>query len=167
MDYIYLKNNQYNYASISGNLGTFCVMDNQLYPLRFNDFQGQYLIYVDHIGTADIPYNIPKALSLKSYHKTFQSKNDTAQSVYYQITERIINPEFVIDIDPTSGQSLQIQIWNNDAQTYTKTLYYDPVTYGHIHHFVIIPYSFYYTYIRIIPEFTGITHIFVTADKIV
>lgn len=170
MNYIYLKNNQYQYATIRGNLGTFCVMDNQLYPLQFDNEQGQFMIYVDHIGAnTPTPYNIPKTLSLKSYRKTFQSENITPQSVYYQIAQRIINPEFVIDIDvgPSSCDSLQIQIWNNDAQLYTRTVYYDPVICNHIHHFAIIPYSFYYTNIKILPEFTGKYTISVTADRLI
>lgn len=166
MNYIYLKNNQYQYATINGNMGTFCVMDNQIYPLQFDNVQGQYMIYVDHNKFTNI--NTPKTLSLKSFKKTFQSENSTPQSVYYQIAQRIINPEFVIDIDsPSSCDSLQIQIWNDDAQTYTKTLYYDPVICNHIHDFAILPYSFYYTYIKILPEFTGKYNISVTADQLI
>lgn len=91
MDYMYLKNNLFNYAHVDN--GVFVNCNNSIYGCNFNNYdnlQGHvYMLYNDN--------GIPKSLMKSSYsnHREINCDNTQVTELYNTV---MINPHFDIHI---------------------------------------------------------------------
>ena len=162
MSYAYVKNNQIKYLKRNFNSSLYATYNNSLYEVPLGD--GLFYFYIDK------DYSLT-SLKNKCYHS---AKTFTDTSADYTITERIINPEIQVDIDPTSAPAnssdavIYIDVYNGTTKVKEEIIYYDPVIYGHIYMPIVICDSFdTLTVNTTVPSiFSGTTTIRVCADKI-
>lgn len=121
MNYQYLKNNQFKYATITKNYGTFTRYNDNIYPLNY-DSGRNYMTYIQN--------NIPLPLIMNAYNNGFN--DEVTQSKYVNNINDIINPFINCAIEIRNPSELQtsaitIILSNNDVEIEKQNIAIDPV----------------------------------------
>lgn len=121
MNYQYLKNNQFKYATITNKYGTFTRYNDNIYSLNYNSGR-QYMTYIQN--------NIPLPLIMNAYKNDFNV--EVTQSKYVNNINDIINPFINCAIEIRNPSEIQtsaitIILSNNDVEIEKQYIAIDPI----------------------------------------
>ena len=160
MNYVYLKNNQFKFATLPEYYGTFMQMNDNIYafPLKYSK---QYMTYVED----------NKIIPLMKNNIIDYKVNNLQNEIYtYNYNWMIINPfiNLAIEINnPTelNTSSINILLYNNDELIETYNLLIN-TQFPKVYQYTIISYAKYKKLtVMIDTPFTGVVNLRIVGDK--